>query len=110
MMTKACLREIACQANRCGDCAGCYPALRFENNFEGKQRSAAVLALMGRNSRILRHFKYEANDMFLLLAIILLILWVGGFFVMHISSFLIHLLIIFAVISLVIHLISGRKG
>ena len=48
--------------------------------------------------------------MFLLLAIILLILWVGGFFVMHISSFLIHLLIIFAVISLVIHLISGRKG
>jgi len=48
--------------------------------------------------------------MFLLLAIVLLILWVGGFFVMHISSFLIHLLIIFAVISLVIHLISGRKG
>jgi len=48
--------------------------------------------------------------MFLLLAIILLILWVGGFFVMHISSFLIHLLIIFAVISLVIHLISGRKA
>jgi len=48
--------------------------------------------------------------MFLLLAILLLILWVGGFFVMHISSFLIHLLIIFAVISLVMHLISGRKA
>ena len=48
--------------------------------------------------------------MFLLLAIVLLILWVGGFFVMHISSFLIHLLIIFAVISLVMHLITGRKA
>jgi len=48
--------------------------------------------------------------MFLLLAIVLLILWVGGFFVMHISSFLIHLLIIFAVISLVMHLISGRRA
>jgi hypothetical protein len=48
--------------------------------------------------------------MFLLLAILLLILWVGGFFVMHISSFLIHLLIIFAVISLVMHLISGRRA
>ena len=48
--------------------------------------------------------------MFLLLAIVILILWVGGFFVMHISSFLIHLLIIFAVISLVMHLISGRKA
>jgi hypothetical protein len=64
----------------------------------------------GRNSRILRHFTYEGNDMFLLLAIVLLILWAGGFFVMHISSFLIHLLIIFAVISLVIHLISGRRA
>ena len=65
---------------------------------------------MGRNSRIWRNFKYEANDMFLLLAILLLILWVDGFFVMHISSFLIHLLIIFAVISLVMHLISGRRA
>ena len=64
----------------------------------------------GRNSRIWRNFTFEANDMFLLLAIVLLILWVGGFFVMHISSFLIHLLIIFAVISLVMHLISGRRA
>jgi hypothetical protein len=47
--------------------------------------------------------------MFLLLAILLAILWVGGFFVMHISSFFIHLLIIFAVISLVMHLIRGNK-
>lgn len=47
--------------------------------------------------------------MFLLLAILLVILWVGGFFVMHISSFFIHLLIIFAVISLVIHLFRGNK-
>ena len=48
--------------------------------------------------------------MFLLLAIILVILWAGGFFLFHVSGFLIHLLIIFAVISLVIHLISGRRA
>jgi Family of unknown function (DUF5670) len=48
--------------------------------------------------------------MFLLLAIILVILWAGGFFLFHVSSFLIHLLIIFAVISLVFHLISGRRA
>jgi len=48
--------------------------------------------------------------MFLLLAILLVILWAGGFFVMHISSFFIHLLIIFAVISLVMHLLSGRRA
>jgi hypothetical protein len=48
--------------------------------------------------------------MFLLLALILVVLWAGGFFVMHISSFFIHLLLIFAVISLVAHLITGRKS
>ena len=48
--------------------------------------------------------------MFLLLALVLVLLWAGGFFVFHVSSFLIHLLIIFAVISLVFHLISGRRA
>ncbi len=48
--------------------------------------------------------------MFLIAAIVLVVLWLGGFFVMHISSFFIHLLIIFAVISLVMHLISGRRA
>jgi hypothetical protein len=48
--------------------------------------------------------------MFIILAIVLVVLWLGGFFVMHISSLFIHLLIIFAVISLVMHLISGRRS
>jgi Family of unknown function (DUF5670) len=48
--------------------------------------------------------------MFLILAIVLLILWAGGFFVFHVSGFLIHLLIIFAVISLVMHLLRGSKS
>ncbi len=47
--------------------------------------------------------------MFLLLAILLVILWVGGFFVMHISSIFLHLLLVFAVISLVAHLFRGNK-
>ncbi len=48
--------------------------------------------------------------MFLILAVVLLVLWVGGFFVMHISSFAIHLLILFAVISLIMNFVSGRKA
>lgn len=48
--------------------------------------------------------------MFLILAIVLVLLWAGGFFMMHISSFFIHLLIIFAVISLVAHLLTGRRA
>ena len=47
--------------------------------------------------------------MFLVLAIVLVIMWACGFFLLHISSFLIHLLIIFAVISLVVHLLRGNK-
>jgi hypothetical protein len=48
--------------------------------------------------------------MLLLLALILVLCWIGGFFLFHVSSFLIHLLLIFAVISLVAHLFTGRKA
>jgi len=47
--------------------------------------------------------------MFLILAIVLVLLWVGGFFMFHISSFLIHILLIFAVISLIMHFVSGGR-
>jgi hypothetical protein len=44
---------------------------------------------------------------FLALFMILLFLWAGGFLVYHVTSFLIHQLLLFAVISLVIHLFQG---
>ena len=48
--------------------------------------------------------------MFLIIAIVLLVMWIGGFFVLHISSFLIHLLIIFAVISFILNFVTGRRA
>jgi hypothetical protein len=48
--------------------------------------------------------------MFLILAIVLVLLWAGGFLLFHVSSFLIHLLLIFAVISLIAHFLSGNKN
>ena len=48
--------------------------------------------------------------MFLIFAIVLAVLWIGGFFVMHIGSFLIHLLILFAVISLIVHFVTGSRS
>jgi hypothetical protein len=48
--------------------------------------------------------------MFLILAVVLIILWLGGFFVLHMSSFLIHLLIIFAVISVIMHFVTGKRS
>jgi hypothetical protein len=48
--------------------------------------------------------------MFLILAIVLVLLWAGGFMLFHVSSFLIHILLIFAVISLIMHFVTGRRA
>ncbi len=48
--------------------------------------------------------------MFLILALVLLVLWAGGFFVFHVAGFFIHLLILFAVISLILHFVRGRSA
>jgi len=48
--------------------------------------------------------------MFLGLFVILLVLWLLGFFAFHVAGGLIHLLIILAVISLVVHLVRGRSA
>jgi len=41
--------------------------------------------------------------MFLALFVILLVLWLLGFFAFHVAGGLIHILIVVAVISLVVH-------
>ena len=46
--------------------------------------------------------------MFLGLAVVLLVLWLLGFLAFHVAGGLIHLLILLAVISLVVHFIRGR--
>jgi Family of unknown function (DUF5670) len=43
--------------------------------------------------------------MFLILFIILLIMWVTGFIAFHVAGALIHLLLIIAVISLIVHFV-----
>jgi hypothetical protein len=46
---------------------------------------------------------------FLVIAFLLLILWAGGFLMFHVASGLIHLLLLFAVISFVAHLLMGAR-
>jgi ABC-type Fe3+ transport system permease subunit len=46
----------------------------------------------------------------LTLAVLLFFAWIGSFIVYHVAGFLIHLLLIFALISLVIQLFTGRRG
>jgi amino acid permease len=47
---------------------------------------------------------------FLAIALLLFIIWIGGFAMFHVASALIHLLLLFAVISLVIHFVHRREG
>jgi len=47
---------------------------------------------------------------FLGLAIVLILVWVGAFVMFHVAGALIHLLLLLAVIFLVIHLFSGAKS
>ena len=44
-----------------------------------------------------------------ILFVILLIAWVGGFTVFPVAGGLIHLLLIFAVISLIMHFVLGAR-
>ena len=48
--------------------------------------------------------------MFMTLFVILLVLWLLGFFAFHVAGGLIHLLLIIAVISLIMHFFRGRTA
>jgi hypothetical protein len=44
-----------------------------------------------------------------ILFVVLLIAWLGGFTVFHAAGALIHLLLVLAVISLILHFVMGRR-
>ncbi len=48
--------------------------------------------------------------MFLGLFFVLLVMWLLGFVAFHVAGGLIHLLLVIAVISLVLHLFTGRSA
>ncbi len=48
--------------------------------------------------------------MFLILFLVLLVAWILGFTAFHVAGGLIHLLLIVALISLVLHFVRGRTA
>jgi len=44
------------------------------------------------------------------IAVVLLVLWLLGFFAFHVGSGLIHILLVIAIIMIVFNLISGRRA
>ena len=53
---------------------------------------------------------WKEGHMFLILALVLFVAWIGGFVMFKSAGLLIHLLLIFAVISIVMHFITGRRA
>lgn len=48
--------------------------------------------------------------MLLIVAIVLAVLWALGWFAFHVASGLVHLLLLVAIISLVVHFVRGSRG
>jgi len=46
---------------------------------------------------------------FLALALLTFLVWVGAFVVFHVAALFIHMLLVLALIFLVIHLVTGRR-
>lgn len=63
------------------------------------------LFIRERISRRIRHM-----SIWTILFVILLIAWLGGFTVFHVAGGLIHLLLVFAVISLILHFVLGTRA
>ncbi len=47
--------------------------------------------------------------MLMTIGIVLLVLWALGFFAFHVSTGLIHVLIVLAIIAIVLHLVRGGR-
>jgi Family of unknown function (DUF5670) len=49
-------------------------------------------------------------SVWMILFIVFVIAWVGGFTMFHVAGGLIHLLLVFAVISIILHFVMGRRA
>jgi Family of unknown function (DUF5670) len=61
----------------------------------------------GQSTSFFSHRRIHA--MFLTLAIVLFVLWALGFFAFHVTSGLIHIIVVIAVIMLVLHFVRGGR-
>jgi len=60
-------------------------------------------------SEFLKRKEGDNMSIWTILFVILLIAWLGGFTVFHVAGALIHLLLVFAVISLILHFVMGAR-
>jgi hypothetical protein len=49
-------------------------------------------------------------SVWMILFMVFVIAWIGGFTMFHVAGGLIHLLLVFAVISILLHFVMGRRA
>ena len=74
------------------------------------QRPKVQLNPTCRQTKRLNEISPWGYYMLLLIGIVLFVLWILGFTAFHVAGGLIHLLLVFAVISIIWHLVTGRRA
>jgi hypothetical protein len=49
-------------------------------------------------------------SIWIILFIVFVVAWIGGFTMFHVAGGLIHLLLVFALVSIVLHFVMGRRA
>jgi Family of unknown function (DUF5670) len=71
-------------------------------------RNGRPCGVCGKRHFCLPHTEGD-EDMLGLIAAVLIILWLLGFFAFHVSAGLIHILLIVGIVMLLVHLLRGRS-
>jgi uncharacterized protein DUF5670 len=68
-----------------------------------------VIAATGAEAAAVNVYSRKESPMLLAIALVLFVLWLLGFLVFHVSSGLIHLVLVIAIIVGLVHLFQGRR-
>jgi hypothetical protein len=49
-------------------------------------------------------------SIFMIMFLVLIIAWFSGWILFHVTSLLIHILLVVALVSLILHFVRGRRG
>jgi bacteriorhodopsin len=68
---------------------------------------SAAIAICERQTSLISTLRLEEENMLGFLALVLIVLWLLGFLAFHVSTGLIHVLLVVGVIMLVFHFLRG---
>ena len=92
----------------------------FQESRKAEKAGAGALIDLGRNLHRTRDLRPanssktaatpKAHNMLAILALILVVLWLLGFFAFHITAAAIHIVLVIALVLIVLHFVRGRRS